>query len=63
MSCLVTENSVTSVAPVRRARRPLPIIGSNRGERIHSAALAAELVLEREDWYALWEAAQGRKVP
>jgi predicted oxidoreductase len=43
--------------------RPLPIIGTNRVERIHSAALAAELVLEREDWYALWEAAQGRKVP
>ncbi len=43
--------------------RPLPIIGSNRPERIRSAAAAAEIVLQREDWYALWEAAQGRKVP
>jgi predicted oxidoreductase len=43
--------------------RPLPIIGTNRVERIRSAAAAAEIVLQREDWYALWEAAQGRKVP
>ncbi len=43
--------------------RPLPIIGTNRIERIRSAAAAAEIVLQREDWYALWEAAQGRKVP
>ena len=63
MSCLVTENSVTSVAPVRRARRPLPIIGTNRIERIASAAAAANIGLLREDWYALWEAAQGQKVP
>ena len=41
--------------------RPLPIIGSNRIERIQSAAAAAEILLEREDWYALWEAAQGRQ--
>ena len=43
--------------------RPLPIIGTNRVERIRGAAAAADIVLEREDWYALWEAAQGRKVP
>jgi predicted oxidoreductase len=43
--------------------RPLPILGTNRIERIHSAAAATEIVLEREDWYALWEAAQGRRVP
>ncbi len=43
--------------------RPLPIIGTNRIERIHASAAAAEIVLQREDWYALWEAAQGRPVP
>jgi predicted oxidoreductase len=43
--------------------RPLPILGTNRIERIKSAAAAAEIVLQREDWYALWEAAQGRRVP
>ena len=43
--------------------RPLPVIGSNKPERIQSAAAADGIVLEREDWYALWEAAQGRKIP
>jgi len=43
--------------------RPMPIIGSNRVERIESAARAAEITLSREDWYALWTAAQGRRIP
>ena len=43
--------------------RPLPVIGTNKPERIGSAAKADGLVLEREDWYALWEAAQGRPIP
>ncbi len=43
--------------------RPLPIIGTNKLERLHSAAQADAIVLEREDWYALWEAAQGRRIP
>ncbi len=42
---------------------PLPVIGTNKVERIRSAAQAESLTLEREDWYALWEAAQGHKVP
>jgi predicted oxidoreductase len=42
---------------------PLPIIGTNKLDRIQSAAQADAIVLEREDWYALWEAAQGRKIP
>jgi predicted oxidoreductase len=42
---------------------PLPIIGTNRLERLQSAAQADAIVMEREDWYALWEAAHGRKVP
>jgi predicted oxidoreductase len=43
--------------------QPLPVFGTTRLERIQSAAEAAEIALEREDWYALWEAAQGRRVP
>jgi len=42
---------------------PLPVIGTNRIERIQSAAQADAILLGREDWYALWEAAQGHKVP
>jgi predicted oxidoreductase len=43
--------------------RPLPVIGTNKIERIQSAAQACEIQLEREDWFALWEAAQGRRIP
>ncbi|OAI58077.1 hypothetical protein AYO49_01480 [Verrucomicrobiaceae bacterium SCGC AG-212-N21] len=42
---------------------PLPILGTNKVERIQSAAKSVEIKLEREDWYALWEAAQGRQIP
>ncbi len=42
---------------------PLPIIGTNKLARLQSAAQADAIVLEREDWYALWEAAQGRGIP
>lgn len=43
--------------------RPVVVIGTNKVDRIESAARADAIVLEREDWYALWEAAQGRKIP
>lgn len=42
---------------------PLPVIGTNRFERIKSAARAAEIVLEREDWFGLWVAAKGHGIP
>ena len=43
--------------------QPLPVIGTNKLERLQSAVQADGIVLEREDWYALWEAAQGRRIP
>jgi predicted oxidoreductase len=43
--------------------RPIPVIGSNRIERITSTAKAGSIQMERQDWYALWEAAKGESVP
>ncbi len=43
--------------------QPLPVIGTTKPERLQSAARADAIVMEREDWYALWEAAQGHRVP
>jgi predicted oxidoreductase len=43
--------------------RPLPVIGTNKIARIESAAKAAGIILQREDWYALWVAAQGHGIP
>jgi predicted oxidoreductase len=43
--------------------RPLAVIGTNRIERLASLARADGITLSREDWYLLWTAAQGHKVP
>lgn len=43
--------------------RPLVILGTNKVERLEQAARAAEVALTREEWYALWAAAQGRRIP
>ncbi|MBX7208807.1 MAG: aldo/keto reductase [Verrucomicrobiaceae bacterium] len=43
--------------------QPLSVIGTNKLDRIRDTAKADAITLEREDWYALWEAAQGRQIP
>ena len=43
--------------------RPLPVIGTNKLDRLQSASQADAIELQREDWYALWEAAQGHQIP
>ena len=42
---------------------PTAVIGTNRMDRIRAAARATSIRLERTDWYRLWEAAQGRRIP
>lgn len=43
--------------------QPLPVLGTNQIERIESAAKSASIVLDRQDWFKLWEAAKGYEVP
>jgi len=42
---------------------PRVVLGTNDPRRIRRAAASAELTLDREDWYALWQAAHGRGLP
>ncbi len=42
---------------------PSVILGTSKAERIESAAQATQISLERQDWYRIWEAAQGTSVP
>ena len=42
---------------------PSVILGTNKVDRIRGGSRANGLSLEREDWYAVWEAAQGKSVP
>ncbi len=41
----------------------IPIIGSTKPERIQEAAKAGEFELSREEWYRLFEAARGARLP
>lgn len=43
--------------------QPQIIVGTNQPERIKAAAASSAIKLEREDWYQLWVAAQGRDIP
>ena len=40
--------------------RPVPVLGSTRFERLRALAAAAHLQLDRQDWYEILEAAQGK---
>ena len=41
----------------------VPLVGSNNPEHIREAAGADKIKLGREDWYSLWVAARGKKIP
>jgi predicted oxidoreductase len=43
--------------------RPQVVIGTNQPERIRAAVRGVQLKLDRQHWYELWQAAQGRSVP
>ena len=43
--------------------QPVSVIGTTKLDRISSTAKTDTIKLEREDWYALWEATQGRQIP
>ena len=42
---------------------PLPVMGTNKLDRLEHTAKSAAIKLEREDWYALWTAAKGHGIP
>jgi predicted oxidoreductase len=43
--------------------RPIPIIGSQRAERIAEAARAFDVIWTRGDWYAVAAASRGEPLP
>jgi len=42
---------------------PIVVTGTNKVERLQSLVRGTTLALEREDWYAIAEAARGRRIP
>ena len=43
--------------------RCVPVLGTNKEERLREVVAAAGLTMDRRDWYALWASAKGHKVP
>ena len=41
----------------------IPIVGSTKPDRIKDAVQATTLTLSREEWYRLFEAARGQRLP
>ncbi len=41
----------------------IPLVGSNNPEHIREAAGAASITLSKTDWYKIWVAARGNRVP
>ncbi len=59
----VTRGEVAIAWLLRHPANIVPIIGSAEPENIRRAARAAELCLCREEWYQLFEAARGERLP
>lgn len=41
----------------------LPVMGTTQHQRIEDALQAQQIKLSRQEWFALWEAAEGKEVP
>jgi predicted oxidoreductase len=48
---------------LRHPSKIIPLVGSVNPEHIREAAEAADLELTREEWYRLFEAAKGKRLP
>ncbi len=42
---------------------PMPVLGTAKAARVEAAAGASTISLAKEDWYGLWEAAKGHRIP
>ncbi len=48
---------------LKHPSKPIPVLGTARAERIKRAVEAAQIQLNREEWFRLWTAATGTEIP
>lgn len=48
---------------LRHPARVLPVMGTGKIERLREAAAAENVMLDRQQWFAVWEASAGHEVP
>jgi predicted oxidoreductase len=58
-----TPDQIALMWLLRLPSNPLPVIGTGKKDRLVRAAKAAEIRLERQDWFRLLKASQGHPVP
>lgn len=58
-----TADQVALAWVLKHPARPLPVLGTGKIERIRSAVEAEKVQLDRQQWFALWEASAGHEVP
>jgi predicted oxidoreductase len=59
----VTSADVALAFVLAHPARPVPILGTQRPERIRAAAAALEVRLTRQEWYSLYQAGTGEPLP
>lgn len=58
-----TADQLTLAWIMAHPSRPMPVLGTGKAERLRAAAAADALEISREDWYAVWQAAHGHRIP
>lgn len=48
---------------LRHPARVLPVLGTGKIERLREAAAAEHITLDRQQWFAVWQASAGHEVP
>jgi predicted oxidoreductase len=56
-------NGVALAWVLRHPARALPVLGTGKVERVREAVMAEDVALDRQQWFAIWEASAGREVP
>lgn len=59
----VTSADVALAFVLAHPARPVPILGTQRPERIRAATAALEVRLTRQEWYSLYQAGTGEPLP
>ncbi|MES2708829.1 MAG: aldo/keto reductase [Verrucomicrobiota bacterium] len=58
-----TADQLTLAWIMAHPAQPMPVLGTGKAERLRAAAAADSILMTREDWYGVWEAAHGHRIP
>lgn len=59
----VTMDAIVYAWILSTPTRPTVILGTNKESRIRDAAAGGSFEMERDDWFAVWQAAKGYSIP